>query len=158
MGTLLSPMIPSRPLLQKCLSAARRGLFSTHIHPFSNAQTATRPITDDQVMTSASMKSLDPEVHDLIEAETVRDIAREVNMSVLFDATSSEVRLSSNAMSTRGCEEKDFVTMISQLKAVHGIALSVKQKGREQCVDDIAALKTEICEFARQFPLVGVDQ
>lgn len=91
------------------------------------------------------------------DADVFCDVAEQVNVGVLYDSDASGVRLSSNAMSTRGCDEKDFAMMVNQLEAVAGIAQNVKEFGHDKSASEIAALKTEIGEFAKQFPLVGVD-
>eukprot|EP01084_Bolivina_argentea_P104759 187561_1 len=85
------------------------------------------------------------------------EIANDVNMEVFYDENMNEFRLSSNAMSTRGLGEKEFEKIIDFFDNVKVLSQNVANNGKDKCEKDINGLKSEIINFAKQFPVIGIE-
>lgn len=90
--------------------------------------------------------------------DIIYDIANKVNMEIFYDKINNEFRISSNAMTTRGLDANDFNTVIDLFNNVNTLSINIKENGYDKCENDINSLKTEIGSFAKQFPLIGVDE
>ena len=97
-------------------------------------------------------------IRGLKDMDIVYDIASQVNMEIFYDESMAEFRLSSNAMTTRGLGVNDFNKIIDLFDDITKLSGDVKQKGMDQCKNEIDALKIEIGSFAKQFPLIGMDE
>ena len=86
--------------------------------------------------------------------EKLYNVANDVNLEVFYDANMNELRVSSNAMTTRGLSEADFGQIANVLDSVYNLS----QNGKEINNEDVRILKTEVATFSKQFPLIGVDE
>jgi len=93
----------------------------------------------------------------LPNAEGLQKLGKQVNMELFYDAQSTELRISSNAMTTRGLKTSDFQRVIDFFDQLKELSDKVQKNGTEKCQDSMKALKTEVATFAKEFPLVGVD-
>jgi len=96
-------------------------------------------------------------VRGLQNMDTFRGVADRVNMQMLHDAVNGEVRVSSNAMTTRGMDAAQFGNVVDRMADVKALSEKAAQHGMDACGQDISALNTDIATFAKQFPLTGID-
>ena len=89
--------------------------------------------------------------------DTFHSVADNVNIQMLCDSVNQELRVSSNAMTTRGMDTEQFKSVVDRMSDVKALSEKVAQHGLDACNQDISALKMEVAEFAKEFPLIGVD-
>merc|ERR1719499_16044 len=80
--------------------------------------------------------------------DTFHGVADKVNIQMLHDTVNGEVRMSSNAMTTRGMDTEEFKSIIDRMDDIKALSDKVAQHGYDACNQDISALKRDIAGFA----------
>ena len=89
--------------------------------------------------------------------DTFHSVADKVNIQMLCDSVNQELRVSSNAMTTRGMETEQFRRVVDKMDEVKALSGKVTLHGQDECKQDLDALRVEVAAFAKEFPLIGVD-